>query len=264
MIWKFILYAVVGYVVLLLLVFLLQRRMLYYPDSTRLTGEYAHKAGLRSWPSSENHRGYVSENKKGDNSGTVVVFHGNAGAACHRGYYAAALNRLGLRVILAEYPGYGGRSGTPSEKVFVADALETIQLVHGEYGDPLYLWGESLGAGVVAAVIKKSAISIKGAVLLTPWDSLPSVAQTHYWYFPTRYLVREQYNNIANLNDYHGNVAVVLAGNDNVVPPKHGQKLYDSITTQKQLWHFAQAGHNTMPMEPHLSWWQDVIEFISK
>ncbi len=36
--------------------------------------------------------------------------------------YFPALVKLGYRVLLAEYPGYGGRKGTPSEEVFVADA----------------------------------------------------------------------------------------------------------------------------------------------
>ena len=264
MIWKILSYAVIGYVALLAIVFVLQRKMLYYPDGSRLPEEYAKKAGLSSWPSVEEFRGYMGQNDTKDFKGTVIVFHGNAGTAYHRGYYVDALTRLGLRVILAEYPGYGGREGNPSEKVLVDDALETIRLAHQAYGEPLFLWGESLGAGVAAAAINKSAIPIKGVVLFTPWDSLPSVAQTHYWYFPTRYLVREQYNSVANLQGYQGNVAVVLAGNDKVIPIKHGQKLYDSIATQKRLWRFDHAGHNTMPIEPHLPWWQEVVEFISK
>ena len=264
MIFKALSYFVIGYVALLLMVFILQRKMLYYPDGSRLSETYAQKAGLRSWPSVENYRGYIGQNDAEEFKGTVIVFHGNAGAAYHRGYYVEALSRLGLRVILAEYPGYGGRDGNPNETVLVDDALETIQLAHGEYGGPLYLLGESLGAGVAAAAVKKSKISIKGVVLLTPWDSLPSVAQTHYWYFPTRYLVREQYNSIANLQGYQGNVAVILAGNDKIVPVKHGQNLYDSIATPKKLWRFEKAGHNTMPIEPLLPWWKEVVGFISK
>lgn len=54
----------------------------------------------------------------------MIVFHGNAGAAIDRSYYVDALTPLGYRVVLAEYPGYGGRSGQPREKVFVADAID--------------------------------------------------------------------------------------------------------------------------------------------
>jgi hypothetical protein len=40
----------------------------------------------------------------------------------------AALTPLGLRVILAEYPGYGPRPSTLSERSMVPDAAETIAL----------------------------------------------------------------------------------------------------------------------------------------
>jgi len=264
MIWKILTYALIGYMALLLLVFVLQRKMLYYPDGSRLPEAYAQKAGLRSWPSAKDFRGYIGAVEKEGIAGTIIVFHGNAGAAYHRRYYVDALSRLGLAVILAEYPGYGGREGNPGESVLVEDALETIRLAYQAYKEPIYLWGESLGAGVAAAAIQKSAVPIKGVVLFTPWDSLPDVAQTHYWYFPSRWLVMEQYNSIRNLKAYQGHVAVVLAGNDKVIPVKHGRRLYDAITTRKQLWRFAGAGHNTMPIEPHLSWWREVIEFITE
>ena len=184
MIFKALSYFVIGYVALLAIVFLLQRKMLYYPDGSRLPEEHALRVGLRSWPSVENYRGYIGQNDAEEFKGTAIVFQGNAGAAYHRGYYVDALTRLGLRVILAEYPGYGGRDGKPNESVLIDDAMETIRLAHQTYAEPLYLWGESLGAGVVAAAVKKSTIPIKGVVLFTPWESLPAVAQTHYWYFP--------------------------------------------------------------------------------
>ena len=62
-----------------------------------------------------------------------------------------ALGRLGYRVLAGRVSGYGGRSGKSSEAVLVADAVETIELAQEEFGDPIYLWGESLGAGVAVA-----------------------------------------------------------------------------------------------------------------
>jgi len=47
-----------------------------------------------------------------------VIFHGNACSAKGRYYYIEALERLGYRVILAEYPGYGSRLKRPSEALF--------------------------------------------------------------------------------------------------------------------------------------------------
>jgi len=263
MIWKIVLYALTGYVALCALVFIFQRKLLYLPDNIQLTEDRAKEEGLRHWPLFENFQGFVSQGKSVDVKGTIILFHGNAGTAYHRNFYAKALSNHGFRVVLAEYPGYGGRGGQPSEDVLVDDALKTMRLAYKEYGKPLFVWGESLGCGVVSSAVSKIDIPIKAVVLFLPWDSLPNLAQTHYSYLPARWLVLDKYNNIDNLKGFKGNIAVILAENDEIIPVQHGKKLYDSIKTKKKLWLFENARHNEMPVEPELAWWKEVITFIS-
>lgn len=263
MFWKFLIFVLIGYITLCALVFIYQRQMLYFPNPYRASEEQVLQQGLRYWPAFENHQGLISQEELADPKGTVIVFHGNAGAAYDRGFYVEALARQNLRVILAEYPGYGGRSGKPSEDVLVEDALETIRLAHQAYGEPLFLWGESLGGGVAAGAVSKTEIPIKGVVMFTPWDWLPNLAQTHYPFIPARWLVRDQYHNIDNLGEFNGNIAVVLAGNDEVIPVQHGKNLYQSITANKQLWVFEGVRHNEVPFEAELPWWSEVTAFIA-
>ena len=261
--WKILVYASTGYLALCLVVFIFQRKMLYLPHQTQFPEKSASNEGLRHWPSYEHFRGFVTQDEWIDPEGTIVIFHGNAGTAFHRSFYGQALSRQKYRVILAEYPGYGSRDGRPSEKVLVNDALETIRLAYQEFGEPLILWGESLGCGVVSGAVSKTSIPIKGLVLFLPWDTLSDLAQTHYWYFPTRLLVLEKYNNIENLRGYAGKIAVLLAEYDEVVPVQHGKNLYESLTVEKKLWIFENARHNEVPIAPQLRWWQEVTEFIS-
>src|SRR5687768_2341620 len=88
-----------------------QDRMLYFPSRAPLTEMI--DENLQAWPDERTFRGLV-RTPPGAGAptfarGTALVFHGNAGHAGHRSYYAQALTGLGLRVILAEYPGYGPR-----------------------------------------------------------------------------------------------------------------------------------------------------------
>ena len=195
-VWKVLLGVFLGYVTLTLVIFLCQRKFLYFPNKSRLSEKQALQLRLRYWPSEDNFRGFVSTEEVQDVKGTVLVFHGNADAAYHRIYYIDALVKQSLRVILAEYPGYGGRNGHPSEKVFVDDALETLRLAYELYGTPLLLWGESLGSGVVSSLIAQTEVPIKGVILFLPWDSLSQLAQTHYRFLPARLLLLDKYNNI--------------------------------------------------------------------
>jgi len=264
MIWKIFLYALTGYIALCAVVFIFQRKLLYLPNNFRLPEERAIDEGLRYWPSFEHFQGFISQEEPLEAKGTIIVFHGNAGTAYNRSFYAKALSLQKLRVILAEYPGYGGRAGEPSEDVLVKDALETIRLAYQAYGGPLFVWGESLGGGVVSSAVSKTDIPIKGLVLFTPWDSLPNLAQTHYWYLPARWLVLDKYDNTENLQGFEGNIALILAENDEVIPVQHGKKLYESIRGKKKLWLFEGVKHNEALVEAELHWWKEVTAFISQ
>jgi len=262
MIVKITLYALIGYLALCAVVFLSQRHLLYLPDTTRLPPERISERGLRMWPSTAHFQGFVGKQEPANPQGTVIVFHGNAGAAHDRSFYVHALAWHRFRVILAEYPGYGGRDGKPGEEVLVQDALATIRRAAQQFGGPLYLWGESLGCGVAAAAVRQTEVPIQGMVLFLPWDTLPDVAQTHYWFLPARWLVRDRYDSVENLREYRGTVAVVLAGDDEVIPVHHGNRLYQSLAMRKKLWLFEGSRHNEMPLAPDLSWWREVTAFI--
>ncbi|TWI65059.1 hypothetical protein LZ24_03050 [Desulfobotulus alkaliphilus] len=116
---------------------------------------------------------------------------------------------------------------------------------------------------MVAAALKNTEIPVKGAVLFLPWDSLPDLAQSHYWFLPARLLARDRYNSMENLKNFEGRVAVLLAEEDEIIPIRHGKRLYDSLTMEKKLWIFDGASHNAMPVSPHLSWWKEVMDFVS-
>lgn len=261
---RVLLFLVLAYPVVVLLLFLFQRTLIYYPNSYEPTQTLLRAENLRMWPSMIDYRGLIRNIALSDPIGTVLVFHGNAGAAYHRSYYIEALSKLNYRVVLVEYPGYGGRGGQVSEQSFVVDGIEALETAYKQFGGPLYLWGESLGAGVVSSMVAKATVPIEGLVLLTPWDSLPAVARTHYWYFPTHWLITDRYNSIDNLKDYTGNVAVVLAAMDEVIPVQHGQRLYEAIDAPKKRWLFREAKHNSIPFHEDLTWWKEVMDFVSE
>jgi pimeloyl-ACP methyl ester carboxylesterase len=145
----------------------------------------------------------------------------------------------------------------------VRDAKQAARLAAREFGTPLYVWGESLGCGVASAVAADPALEVRGAVMLTPWDRLPDVAQRKFWYLPARRLTRDKYDNVRSLESFDGPVAVVMAGRDQVIPNVHTLRLYESLPGEKKLWVFENAGHNTWPTAPDATWWAEVMAFVS-
>lgn len=253
------------YLLIVLATYLFQRRLLYLPDRGRPSSAQLEQLGLRFWPADTNeYRALISVDNPPDSiRSTVIVFHGNAGAAWHRHYYIDALGKRGLNVLLAEFPGYGGRDGAMSETAFVKDAGMILKRAYREFGDPLYLWGESMGCGVVAALAADPLVPIEGLILLTPWDTLGDLAQRHYPFLPARYLLKDRYNNLENLKDFDKPVAVLVAEYDQVIPNPHSLRLYKSLNAPKRLWTFEGAGHNTWPVAPDALWWDEVVAFLT-
>jgi pimeloyl-ACP methyl ester carboxylesterase len=101
-----------------------------------------------------------------------------------------------------------------------------------------------------------------GVVLLTPWDSLPNLAQKLYRFLPARLLVKDRYNNQENLQGYKGPVAILMAEQDEIIPGSLTKHLYESLPGIKKLWVFPHAGHNSWPTEPDEPWWAEVIGFL--
>ena len=242
-------------------VWLIQERLLYLPERIEIAA--AESAELRAWPSRDEFRGLIAE-PRGAVTATVIVFHGNAGHAGQREYYRWALTDLGVRVILAEYPGYGPRPGRPNERTLVADGGETVALARRLYGEPLILVGESLGAGVAAAVAATHAGDLAGLVLLTPWDRLASVAAHHYPWLPVRMLLRDRYDSRGNLASFAQPVLVAVAERDSIVPARYGTALFESLTGPKRLEVIAGAEHNDWHERLDVGWWPRALDFVGQ
>jgi pimeloyl-ACP methyl ester carboxylesterase len=244
---------------------IIQNWFLYYPSSSTPSEESLKATGLRPWPSSiRDYRALVSMTKTEQAKGTVVVFHGNGGTAADRIFYAKILGSLGYRVILAEYPRYGGRNGELGEKSFVDDGNETVRLAYEKYGKPFFLLGESLGAGVAASVAKETSVKIDGIVLITPWDTLESVARSKFPFLPVRWLLKDKYDTIGNLKSFKGRIAIAGATRDGLIPIRHAQNLYHSLSGETtRMWIIEGAGHNDWPMFINVTWWKEIMDFLS-
>ena len=255
----FVLWLVLAIAVLLAAVALFQRRLLYFPARAGVSDMVSGR--LRAWPSPQDFRGLVAEPVRASRA-TAVVFHGNAGHARHREFYAAALTPLGLRVILAEYPGYGPRGGNVGERSLVGDAEQTIALAHRLHGPPVLVIGESLGAGVAAAAAARQRDKVSGLLLVTPWDRLEHVAGHHYPWLPVKWLLRDRYDSAGRLASFGRPILVAVAERDGIVPARFGTALYEELSDPKRLVVIGDAGHNDWIEHLEDGWWRQATAFL--
>jgi len=242
-----------------------QFRLLYYPSSSPPSGALLRANSIKLWRSSGvDYRGLVATKEPVPRNGTVIVFHGNGGTAADRAFYVEALGTLGYRVVLAEYPLYAGRKGELGEKSYVMDAIESTRLAFEDFGGPLFILGESLGCGVAAAAAGKASVQIDGVILITPWDTLASIAKEKFPFLPVRLFLKDEYDSVRNLGSFKGRIAVIGAEHDEMIPIVHASNLYNALSSKpKRMWTFREAGHNDWYMYANKAWWKEVMEFIS-
>jgi len=256
-----ILFAV--YVLLALLVMFFQRRLIYFPTklTVKLAESVAATEGFQPWRNSTGQIIGWRMPSKSPTTGVVLIVHGNAGCAVDRGYLAKPIHEAGngsTDVCVLEYPGYGGRDGSPSQQSILSAAQEAFALLTNRV--PIYVVSESIGAGVAAHLAQKHGGQIAGLMLLVPYNDLVSVAQRQMPFLPVSLLLWDRYNPAEWLKDYRGPVAMVLAGADNVIPPEFGRRLHDTYAGPKHFEIVPGAGHNDVASQSP-AWWRETFAF---
>ena len=259
--------AVGTYLVFCLSAALWQHKLLYFPE--HLTDAAAREAfafyKVERWPdpAGAEYRGVVKATvpEATLTNGTVLVFHGNAGGAHERESYCDTLQKLGWRVILAEYPGYGARAGKLGEASFREDGRETARLVRKRCPGRLVILGESLGSGVAASIADDKEVQADAVILATPWDTLASVAAHHYPWLPVRLCLRDRYDSVAYLKNYHGPISLLMAEDDEIMPASCTLALYDALphADRKHLVRLPSVGHNEWFWQVSDGQWRELL-----
>jgi pimeloyl-ACP methyl ester carboxylesterase len=260
--------AVLGYAALCVLVFLIQRQLLYHPSSQLVDEQlaYARGAGLEPWRDATGTRiGWKREKPGVVAAQRWLVLHGNAGMAVHRAYWADALERVSpgrtLSVYILEYPGYGGRVGSPTQPALTAAALAAMDSLPAD-GQRTHLLGESLGCAVAAQVALARPGRVGGLVLVSPFNRLADAAAYHYPWLPVRHLLRDPWRSDEALRGFTGPVAILAAESDRVVPARLARQLHDEHPGHKQLHVVAGADHNFFVSDQ--PWFRDAVAFATK
>ncbi|MCF6217015.1 MAG: alpha/beta hydrolase [Emcibacter sp.] len=246
---KIIYILVILYIALLTLMFVFQRKLLYFPTplSEYQMGNSApftileittnDGLSLRSWQS------------KGDpEKKTFIFFHGNAGNAADRMPAMEVLLKAGHSVVLAEYRGYGGNPGKPSEDKLNMDARRLMGEIikQGVNVRDIILMGRSLGTGV--ATFLAAEYDVAALVLISAYSSLPEVASEHYPFFPVSLLMRDRFNNLDRIANITAPLLIFHGEMDQIIPLPYGLKVYDAAQGEKEFIRLPGLGHNNLDM----------------
>jgi len=89
-------------------------------------------------------------------------------------------------------------------------------------------------------------LGINCLVLEAAFSSMTEVATHHFFYLPTRFLLKDHYNSIGKINEITAPIFFVHGEMDTVVPWKFGKRLYDAAPQPKELLLIENANHNNL------------------
>jgi fermentation-respiration switch protein FrsA (DUF1100 family) len=238
-----------AYVVAIGLLAVMQRRLIYQPDTNRPEpSAYGVPAvqslSVRAPDGIELLAWFVPPERA---AGPVVLYlHGNGGNIGMRARRLVRMHGFGWGVLLLEYRGYGGNAGSPTEIGLLEDARAGYAALRemGFSGQQILIWGESLGSGVGVRLATERDV---GAVLLeSPYTSIVDVGRRHFPWLPVGLLVRDRFDVLTRIGAVHAPVLVMAGGEDTLVPPDMSRAVFAAAPEPKQYWLASGAGHNDL------------------
>ncbi|MCT7658486.1 alpha/beta hydrolase [Mycobacterium deserti] len=173
----------------------------------------------------------------------VLVCNGNGGDRSMRVELAAALNTMGLSVLLFDYRGYGGNPGKPTEGGLAADARAAQAWLAAQQDiEKIVYFGESLGGAVAVGLATERPPA--ALILRSPFSSLPDVAAVHYPWLPVRRLLLDRYPSIDRIGSVRVPLLVIAGDRDDIVPGELSRRLYDAGNEPKKWLSVPGVGHN--------------------
>ncbi|MDX1975507.1 MAG: alpha/beta fold hydrolase [Rickettsiales bacterium] len=243
---KFIFLFLLLYGALLVYMYTMQRKLLYFPDVDIAPPESYGLSGFSDLRvrSSDNLSVQLWYAPAAANMPTILYFHGNAAHIGNRSAIYGALSAQGFGVAALSYRGYGKSDGTPSEQGIYADARAALAFLTMEKNIPLsqiMLFGESLGTGVAIQIASESDVA--AVILQAPYTSVAARAAQIYYYVPVRLLITDRFDSLSKIGRVKAPVLFFHGELDQVIPIQQGKALFDASPSLKRAYYFPQVGH---------------------
>jgi hypothetical protein len=237
------------YLLCLIGLFVFQRSFLYFPSHTRvplneaqtnrafqeISARTADGVDLKAW--------YAPATTK---PFTFIFFHGNGDSLYSASAVADPYIHAGYGFLVAEYRGYSGLPGKPTEAGLYADARAYLYALRsrGVESEGILLFGHSLGTGVATQMAVE--FHLGGLILLAPFLSVGEMAQNEYPIFPAKLIVLDRFENNTKIDKIHAPLLIINGTDDQLIPPLQGKQLYVEAHEPRQFISLPGHGHNDL------------------
>lgn len=260
--------AAICYVVFCCAVYFYPQFFFYNPTKTKAEISQALADGLRvkevTYQSSDGVElyGWIKAPQKSKKM--IVFYHGNSYNLEKFYNKMKPLVQHGYGIFMPEYRGFGGIKGEINQQNIEKDAIAAIDYLHsiGYYNHQIVLYGMSLGSYSSSYVAANANKKFAGLILEVPFDSLLNVVKQRILpIFPFELIVKDKYDNVANVANINIPLLVMAAQDDKTVPMQRAEELFARANEPKEMVVYDKAGHSELLEHNN---WQDILNWLQK
>lgn len=205
-------------------------------------------------------RGWLQKPKGAGKYPLVIVFGGVARESSWMLHWPPKADDWGWLIV--NYRGYGTSGGSPSERALYADAKLIFDYAAARAdvdASRIVVLGRSLGSAVATQLAAERPV--RSLILATPIDSLAAIGSQRFPLLPIGLIADGRYDSAALAPDMRLPALFLIAEDDDVTPPEHGERLAALWAGDKKIVRLAGAGHRMV--EWRREYWDAINAWLS-
>ncbi len=243
-----IIYIIIGYLLIMLIAYLIQERLIFKPEKLAADFEFKYDAPFKEISFNPEPGVTISgiHFHVKNPHGLILYFHGNTRSIKGWGKYARDFYRFGYDVVLVDYRGFGKSIGKRSETAMTRD----MQFVYDELciqfpEDHIIVYGRSMGSGFAS---KLAADNYPRYLILdAPYYSFRKVVERFLPFLPMRYVLRFHLRTDKWIGNVKCHTYIIHGTKDKLIPLKHSEQLQAINPNRITLIRIVGGAHNNLP-----------------
>ncbi|CAM3609627.1 alpha/beta hydrolase [Zobellia roscoffensis] len=234
------------YVLITILAYTYQERLVFFPSTMPLNHTYDFCQDFEELNFTTNDGASLNavHIKQDSAKGVIVYFHGNSGNISHLIHVANLFSTKGYESILVDYRTYGKSTGKLSEQALYNDAQLFYNYAKKLYSeDEILLYGRSFGTGIATWLASEN--NPNRLILESPFYSAVSLGKHRFPFLPIDWLSNFRFPSNEYITKVECPIFIFHGKEDVVIPYEFAEKLYAAIPgNNKQFFTIKEGGHN--------------------
>ncbi len=243
-----LLYIIIGYLILLALVYLIQERFIFKPEKLKQDFKYVYDIPFKElfFDVEQGVRINGLHFNVKEPLGLVLYFHGNTRSIKGWAKYARDFLRYRYDVVLVDYRGFGKSTGKRNERDMLKDmqfVYDTLAVQYTEHH--IIVYGRSLGSGFAAKIASDN--KPRYLILDAPYFNFAKAIERFLPMLPVRYILRYQLRTDKWIRHVNCHTYIIHGTKDFLIPISNSEKLQHINPHKITLLRIVGGGHNNLP-----------------